>query len=98
MIANTLFLLLGVLLGVAIMALVSINREPDDDDDEDAEMFDFMTRHDLGLSVIKRNGGAAMWGVTTAAPVKMIGTLEHDPRDAISGAMAVMLEKEPARG
>ena len=58
MIANTLFLLLGVLLGVAIMALVSINREPDDD--EDAEMFDFMTRHDLGLSVIKQNGGAAM--------------------------------------
>ena len=97
MIANTLFLLLGVLLGVAIMALVSINREPDDDD-EDAEMFDFMTRHDLGLSVIKQNGGAAMWGVTTAAPVKMIGGLEHDPRDAISGAMTVMLDKEPANG
>ena len=97
MIANTLFLLLGVLLGVAIMALVSINREPDDDD-EDAEMFDFMTRHDLGLSVIKQNGGAAMWGVTTAAPVKMVGALEHDPRDAISGAMTVMLEKESSNG
>lgn len=96
MIANTLFLLLGVLLGVAIMALVSINRESDDD--EDAEMFDFMTRHDLGLSVIKQNGGAAMWGVTTAAPVKMIGALGHDPRDAISGAMTMMLEKEPANG
>jgi len=96
MIANTIFLLLGVLLGIAIMALVSINREPDDD--EDAEMFDFMTRHDLGLSVIKHNGGAAMWGVTTAAPVKMVGALEHDPRDAISGAMTAMLEKESSNG
>lgn len=96
MIANTLFLLLGVLLGIAIMALVSINREPDDD--EDTELLDFMTRNDLGLSVIKQDGGSAMWGVTTAAPVKMVGALAHDPRDALSQAAVLMPEKEPANG
>ena len=36
--------------------------------------------------------------VTTPSPVKMIGGLSHDPREAVSGAMVPMLEKEPANG
>ena len=91
-----LWFFIGATLGAITMALVSINREPDDD--EDTELLDFMTRNDLGLSVIKQDGGSAMWGVTTAAPVKMVGTLVHDPRDALSQAAVLMLEKEPANG
>lgn len=97
MITNIMFLLLGGMLGAMAMALVTFNRsEPDDEDD--TEMLDFMSRNDLGLSVIKHDAAPAMWGVTTPQPVKIIGGLHHDPRGALQDAMVVMLEKEPANG
>ena len=90
-------LLLGGTLGAIAMALVSHNRSQDDDA-EDCEMLDFLSRNELGLSVIKNPGAPAMWAVTTPSPVKMIGGLSHDPREAVSGTMVLMLEKEPANG
>lgn len=89
--------LLGATLGASAMALVSYNRSQDDDA-EDCEMLDFLSRNELGLSVIKNGTLPAMWGVTSAQPVKIIGALSHDPRDALTGAMVLMLEKEPANG
>lgn len=92
---------LGALLGVAILAIVSINKpEPDDDDGEltDSELLDFMTRNDLGLSVIKQAGATAMWGVTTAMPVKVIGALNDDPRGALAQAAGLLLEKDQENG
>lgn len=94
MIANILFMLLGALLGIAAMALVQINRTENYDEPTDSEMFDFITRNDLGLSVIKRGDSLAMWGVTTAIPVKCIGALMDDPRDAVIGAMELMGEAD----
>jgi len=92
-ITNIMFLLLGGMLGAMAMALVTFNRsEPDEDD---SELLDFITRNDLGLSVIKHDAAPAMWGVTTPQPVKIIGSLHHDPRDALQDAMVAMLEKEP---
>lgn len=93
-----LWFFIGATLGAIAMSLVTLSRSQDDDEVEDTELLDFMTRNDLGLSVIKQGGGSAMWGVTTAAPVKMVGTLAHDPRDALSQAAVLMLEKEPANG
>ena len=87
MIANILFVLLGTFIGIAVMALVSVNRNPED---EDSELLDFMTRHDLGLTLV-RDGGNTSWAVVTGAPaVRVIGDVLPDPREAIASALVVL--------
>jgi hypothetical protein len=86
-IANILFILLGTFIGIAVMALVSINRYSEDDD---SELLDFMTRNDLGLTVV-HDGDKISWAVVSGTPaMRVIGDVLPDPREAIASAQAVM--------
>ena len=84
-------LLVGAFFGVCIMAAITLGRAADDDLEEDSEALNFLSRNALGLSVIKNDGMAPMWAVTTPAPIRVIGGLSHDPRSALNNARFLML-------
>lgn len=89
------FLFVGVFIGVAIMALVQMNRG--DEDDDDTARLDFLSRNDLSLARVGKDQDRR-WAVMTTEPHRLIGKVGDDPRDAIDSATAEFFYGDKTNG
>lgn len=89
------FLFVGVFFGIAIMAIVQMNRV--DEDDDDTARMDFLSRNELSLARVGKDDDRR-WAVMTTEPHRIIGKVSDDPRDAIDSATAEFFFGEKTNG